>query len=278
MTYNQFWNLSEKPFENTPDPKFLYWSRQHEEAMSRMLYVIKEKKGAMLITGEYGSGKTLLTRVLLKELSSEQYQEALILNPMLSPTQMIKEIIHQLGGVIPAATSKAMIFNKLNELLLDINKKNKLPVIVVDEAQAIEKIASFEEFRLMLNFQLNDGFLLSLVLVGQPELKTKIKRLPQLEQRLALRYHLRAFSELETKEYILHRLKVAGSVAEIFSEDAFKDIFAYSEGIARKINNICDFSLLVGSGEKAGKIDSGLMKKVVADLKGEEFEKVGAEK
>ncbi len=270
--YESYWKLREKPFENTPDPHFLYWSKEHEEALSRMLYVIKEKKGAILITGEYGSGKTLLTRVLLEELSASQYQTALLLNPMLSPTQLIKEIIHQLGGSVSEHAAKAIVFNRLNELLVDINKQNKVAVIVVDEAQAIARIASFEEFRLMLNFQLNESFLVNLVLIGQPELKNKISKIPQLEQRFALRFHLKALTEGETKEYILHRIKVAGGRADLFSDDAYPEIYAYTQGIPRKINNACDFAFLVGSGEKANKIGKDIIKKVVADLKGEEFE------
>lgn len=269
--YQSYWNLKEKPFENTPDPRFLFWSKQHEEALSRMLYAIQEKKGAMMVSGEFGSGKTLLTRVLVKELAVDKFQTALILNPMMAPTQLIKEIIHQLGGSVAASATKSVVFNRLNELLIEINKSNKSAVIIVDEAQAIERTASFEEFRLMLNFQLNEAFLLSLVLVGQPELNKKIAKLPQLEQRIALRFHLRALSEPETKEYILHRLSVAGGKADLFKEETYAEIFNFSVGIPRKINNLCDFALLVGSGEKASHIELPLIKKVVADLKGEAF-------
>jgi general secretion pathway protein A len=270
--YLDYWKLQEKPFENTPNPHFAYWSKEHEEALSRMLYVVKEKKGAALITGEYGSGKTFLTRVLLKELAEDKYQEALILNPMLSPAQLIKEVIHQLGGKIANSATKAVAFNRLNELLLDINKNNKLAVIVVDEAQAIQSSASFEEFRLMLNFQLNDSFLLTLILIGQPELGKKIAQLPQLEQRIALRFHLRALGEVETREYVLRRLNIAGGDEYIFSSDAFPEIFVYTRGIPRKINNLCDLALLVGKDQEAKSIDREIIRKVVADLEGREYQ------
>ncbi|MFA6431986.1 MAG: AAA family ATPase [Candidatus Margulisiibacteriota bacterium] len=269
--YEAYWKLKEKPFENTPDPKFIFWSKEHEEAVSRMLYSIKEKKGAMLISGEYGCGKTLLTRYLLQKLAEDKYQLALVLNPMLSPAQLIKEIIFQLGGTISRSAVKATAFNKLNELLININRNNKLAVIIIDEAQAIPRTASFEEFRLMLNFQLNDRFLLSLILIGQPELVPKISKLPQLEQRLALRYHLKALNEAETKEYIIHRIKVAGGNPNIFAGDSFLEIFNYSLGIPRKINNICDFALLAGSGENVKNINQVLIKKVAADLEGKEY-------
>jgi general secretion pathway protein A len=270
--YKEYWSLQEKPFENTPDPRFIYWSREHEEALSRMLYVVKEKKGAALITGEYGSGKTLLTRVLLCELADDKYQVALLLNPMLSPAQLTREIIHQLGGEIAESATKATAYYRLNELLVDVHKKGKLPVVVVDEAQALAHVASFEEFRLMLNFQLNESFLLTLILIGQPELKGKINNLPQLEQRFSLKYHLRTLGENETREYIRHRLKIAGGSEEIFAEESFGEIFRYTKGTPRKINNICDIALLVGSGDGVKRIDQNLIKKVIADFEGAEEE------
>ena len=266
--YLSYWQLTKKPFENTPDPQFIYLSKQHEEALPRMLYAIQEKKGAALITGEYGSGKTLLTRVLLSKLAENEYQLALLLNPLLSPTQLIKEVIHQLGGSISASASKATAFNRLNELLLDINRQKKMAVIVVDEAQAISRLASLEEFRLMLNFQLNEQFLLTLILIGQPELKGKIDRPPQLEQRFSLKFHLTALDQAETCEYINHRLVIAGGKKGIFTVDACQEVFAYSQGIPRRINNVCDLAMLVGSGSGAESIDREIIKKVVADFKG----------
>jgi general secretion pathway protein A len=271
--YNDYWKLKDKPFENTPDPRFLYWSKQHEEALSRMLYVVKERKGAALISGEYGSGKTVLSRELLNRLPADQYQVALLLNPMLSPSALIKEIIHQLGGTVSASAAKAVVYNKLNELLVAINQSGKMAVVIVDEAQSIRN-ADFEEFRLMLNFQLNNSFLLSLVLLGQPELNAKINKLPQLKQRFALRFHLNALSEDETKEYILRRLQVAGDGAEIFDAGALAGIYKYTLGIPRMINNVCDLALLEASGEGIRSIDGELIKKIVADFEGKGSESV----
>ena len=273
--YNDYWHLKERPFENTPDPHFIYWSKQHEEALSRMLYVIKEKKGAALITGEYGSGKTVLSRELLNRLPAGQYQVALLLNPILSPSALSKEIIHQLGGTVAASAAKAVVYNRLNELLIKLNKEGRTAAIIIDEAQAISK-ADFEELRLMLNFQLNDSFLLTLILLGQPELNVKVNNLPQLKQRFALKFHLNALSEAETKEYVLHRFKTAGGSGEVFAEAALVGIYKYSLGIPRLINNVCDLALLTGSGEGAQKIDQELIGKVVADLEGKEFKSLEA--
>jgi general secretion pathway protein A len=264
--YEEYWKLKEKPFENTPDPRFLYYSQRHEEALSRMLYAVRERKGAAILTGEYGSGKTLLSRVLLEELLQEHYQTALIFNPRLPPLELIKEIIYQLGSDILSLSNKTDALHSLNEILYKNRKDNKNTVIVIDEAQAIGEEDSFEELRLLLNFQLNDNFLLTLILLGQPELKEKIDNLPQLRQRLAVRYHLKALTEAETEEYIKHRLGVVGAKQQIFSEDACKEIYYFSAGIPRRINNICDMALLVGCGEGLNKIGKKIIKEVAEDL------------
>ncbi len=278
--YEEYWKLQEKPFENTPDPHFLYYSQRHEEALSRMLYAVRERKGAAILSGEYGSGKTLLSRVLLDELNNDQYQLALIFNPRLPPLELIKEIIYQLGKDVSSLTSKTELLHSLNDILHKNKNDNKNTVIVIDEAQAIGEEDSFEELRLLLNFQLNDNFLLTLILLGQPELKEKIDNLPQLRQRLAVRYHLKALTEIETKEYIKHRLGVAGAEQQIFSEDSFKEIYYFSAGIPRRINNICDMALLVGCGEGSDKITKNIIKEVAEDLEeipienGEKAEKI----
>lgn len=264
--YEEYWKLSEKPFENTPDPRFLYSSPRHEEALSRMLYVIKEHKGAGMLTGEYGSGKTLLSRVLLEELSSDQYQTAIIFNPRLPSLELIKEIIYQLGGNTLSIMPKTDLLHGLNEILYKNKKEDKNTVIVIDEAQAIPSDSGFEELRLLLNFQLNENFLLTLILLGQPELKEKINSLPQLRQRLAVRYHLKALSHFETKEYVNHRLEVVDAKKGIFQEEAFHEIYRYSAGIPRRINNICDLALLVGCGKGLEGIDKTTIIEVAQDL------------
>ncbi|MEA3560585.1 MAG: AAA family ATPase [Candidatus Omnitrophota bacterium] len=264
--YEEYWKLQEKPFENTPDPHFLYYSQRHEEALSRMLYAIRERKGAAVLTGEYGSGKTLLSRVLLEELSNEKYQSALIFNPRLPPLELIKEIIYQLGRDVSSLSSKTGLLHSLNEILYKNRDDNKNTVIVVDEAQAIGEEGTFEELRLLLNFQLNDNFLLSLILLGQPELKKKVEEMPQLRQRLAVRYHLKALTGKETEEYIKHRVAVAGAKKQIFSEDALKKIYYFSAGIPRRINNICDMALMVGCGEEQDIIDKNIIEEVADDL------------
>lgn len=263
--YEVYWRLKEKPFENTPNPRFIYYSQRHEEAFSRMLYAIRERKGALILTGECGSGKTLLSRVLLGELSGEGYQSAVILNPILEPLDLFREIIYQLGGNSVSLSTKMDLLHYLNDLLYKNKDENKNTVILIDEAQAIP-LQALEELRLLLNFQLNDCFLFTLVLLGQPELKEKMNTLPQLRQRLGIKYHLKALTQEQTKEYVLHRLMVAGAEKEIFEEGAFDKIYRFSGGVPRRINNVCDLALLVGSGEGLDKIDEKTIEEVAEDL------------
>lgn len=270
--YEEYWGLKEKPFENTPDPRFIYYSPKHKEALARMHYAVRERKGAALFTGEYGSGKTLLSRVLWNELQQEnRYQSVLILDPRLSALQFIREIIQQLGGSEPPRT-KIDLFHSLHKILYSNYSTGKSTIIVIDEAQAIRNKDVFEELRLLLNFQLENAFLLTIVLLGQPELKNTIDSLPQLNQRMAVRYHLSALDELETKEYIQHRLTVAGVERPIFDDEACREIYFCSKGLPRSINNICDLALLIGYGNGLNTIGKKIIQELSEDIETLDFE------
>ncbi|MCK9594982.1 MAG: AAA family ATPase [Candidatus Omnitrophica bacterium] len=270
--YTSFWGLKAKPFENTPDPQFIYYSKQHKEAVARLLYVVREHKGAALFTGEYGSGKTLLSRVLWHELQQEnRFQSVFILNPRLSGLEFIQEIVHQLSNS-EAASNKIDLFHALHRILYANHNAGKHTVIIIDEAQAIQDQDIFEEIRLLLNFQLDDAFLLTIILIGQPELKYSVMSLPQFMQRLAVRYHLKALDENETKEYIRHRLKVGGATRDIFEEEALKEVYFCTSGTPRRINTICDLALLVGFGNGAAMIDKKTISKINEDLGSADFD------
>jgi general secretion pathway protein A len=270
--YEAYWGLSEKPFENTPDPRFFYYSQQHKEAVARMLYVVREHKGAALFTGEYGCGKTLLSRVLWHELQQEnRYQSVFILNPRLSGKEFIQEIVHQLGGT-GESQDKIDLFHSLHKILYANHNANKHSVIIIDEAQAIQDKDTFEEIRLLLNFQLDNAFLLTIILLGQPELKYTVMSLPQFMHRMAVRFHLKAFNEVESREYIEHRLGVCGLKKVVFYDDAYKEIHLCSGGIPRRINTICDLALLVGFGNGLTKIDRNTIIKINEDLESPDFD------
>ncbi len=269
--YNEYWGFKEKPFENTPDPRFFYCSTKHEEALMRLLYAVKERKGAAMLSGEYGSGKTLLSRVVLAKLLSDDdhYKVALIVNPAIPKDELLSEIVYQFGAEVTKQDTKSVLLHKLNDILYRNRSSNRHSVIIIDEAQTIEDEPALEELRLLLNFQLNEVFLLTLLLIGQPELRDKIDRLPQFSQRLAIRYHLYTLDSNETKEYIRHRCRIAGREELVFSDSAMELIYNVSKGIPREINNICDLSLVIGFGEKAKLIDEATVLKVIGDMKPE---------
>lgn len=263
--YLKHWNLKEKPFENTPDPKFLYHSNQHEEGLSRLLYVVREGKGAGLLTGIYGCGKTLLSRTLSKELENDIYKVAYITNPRLTDTEMLKMIFHFLGGT-QTLSGKGDILIALEKLLTGNLRDGKKTVVVLDEAHAIEDPSIFEEVRLLLNFQTDNRFLLTLLLLGQDELKEKIEINKQLDQRIALRYHLEGLAAEDTARYVHHRLLIAGAKVEIFDAEALAMVYLRSGGIPRRINQICDMSLLTGMTHGAQTINEPIVHEAVESL------------
>lgn len=270
--YQAYWGLKEKPFENTPDPRFIYYSSKHEEALMRLLYAVREKKGAAMLSGEYGSGKTLLSRVVVGQLmqQEDEYKVALVVNPAITSLQLLGEILYQLGEENSTRDRKIDILRRLNEIFYKTTQNNKHTVIVIDEAQTIEDDSVFEELRLLLNFQLNERFLLTLILLGQPELRDKIDRIPQLKQRLSVKYHLEALDFEQTREYIQHRCRVAGREDKLFSDEAIGLVYTASRGIPREINNLCDMALVIGFGERTAHIDGRITQEVIRDFKPQE--------
>jgi general secretion pathway protein A len=264
--YLEHWGLNEMPFENTPDPRFLYYSAQHEEVLTRMLYVVMNKKGAGMLTGIFGCGKTLIGQSVLKELAKDRYKVALITNPRLEDIDLLRMIVYYLG-VIEPPQRKSDVLILLNNILLNNVRDGKETVVIVDEAHCIDKDSIFEELRLLLNFQFTDRFLLTLLLFGQPELMQKVETNKQLSQRINIRSHLDSLDLKDTKSYIAHRLGIAGlSDRHIFDDDGIKIVYRHSGGIPRRINQICDMALFTGYCEGATEIKSNIIEAVVKDL------------
>ncbi|MFQ5930922.1 MAG: AAA family ATPase [Nitrospiraceae bacterium] len=262
-SYLGYWGLAELPFENVPDAKYYFPSPMHEEALHRLLYGIETQKGALMLTGEVGCGKTLISRALFGQLSSQEYDLALIANPSLEVNQFLGEVLYQLG--IQSNGSKVELIHRLDTRLLENHKRGLKTVLVVDEAHIIHDELLFEELRLLLNFQLNNRFLLTLVLIGQPELNKRVLAIKQFAQRISIRYHLRTFNADETASYVKFRLKSASYVKEIFTPNAVRQVFKHSGGIPRNINTLCDLALLIGYMEKATKVDVPTIERAAAD-------------
>jgi general secretion pathway protein A len=196
-------------------------------------------------------------------LADEEFDIGLITNPTLTPLDFLKEVVYQIGLDV-TSNSKADLLETLNRLLIDNLLINKNTLLIIDEAQLISS-DTFEEIRLILNYQMNDRFLMTILLIGQPELKNMIRKYKQLDQRIAIRYHLNPLNDIEAVNYILYRLDKAGVTEPIFTCEALEAIYHFSEGVPRVINNICDLSLLIGFSLKVKDIDEQIIKKVAKD-------------
>lgn len=243
--YERHWGLDLRPFENVPDPRFYVPSMKHETAKQRVLYGIHTRKGIVMLTGEIGSGKTLISRSLILNLPRSRYEIGVVANPSIPDNEFLGEILFQFG-LNPAGTKTEQL-RRLNDQLLMNYRRGVDTILVVDEAQAIKDDQLFEELRLLSNFQLNDRFLMTLVLLGQPELRERVARIPQLAQRVAIQYHIERFNRAETKAYILGRLSAAGCARNVFSSGAITLIYNQTGGVCRLINSLCDLSLYFGS-------------------------------
>lgn len=268
--YEAYYGLKMKPFSKTPDPRFLYMSKAHAEALARLQYGVEEKE-FMLLTGEIGSGKTTLSRALIDSLNTESssgsHQIILIINPRLSPTNLLKTLATGIGMDRPPRYRND-ILEEIYKYLYTLYTEGKVPVIIIDEAQLIPGKETFEELRLLTNFQLDDANLFSLILIGQTDLRKRLegKAYQSLRQRIGLLYHLEGLSEEEVGAYINHRMAVAGREERIFSDGALRSIYRHSGGIPRKINNICSYALLEGFGRGVNLIEEEIIEDVAEEL------------
>jgi type II secretory pathway predicted ATPase ExeA len=272
--YEQHWGLKEKPFQNTPDTRYLYLSSQHEDALMKLGYVFAQDLGCGVLTGVFGCGKTLLGRVILNDLGRDRYACAFINNPcVFEPAEFLRAVVRGLSPQsLPEKKTELLadpLLEKLGSILINNVRDGKKNIIVIDEAHTIEDNRLFEQLRLILNFQLEDRFLLTLLVLGQPELKDKISGNKPLDQRAAVRCFLGPLSDDDVVKYISHRLKVAGKNApaeSIFDKESLLAIAGFSGGIPRRINTVCDLSLMTGFARKVEKINAGLVAEVIKDF------------
>jgi len=263
--YLEFFGLHRKPFSKTPDPSMLFESPRHAEALARMEQAVEDRE-LMVLTGEIGCGKTTLSRALLDRLP-ETVRPALIINPALSPNQLLRTIAVRLGEDNPRHYRSDLI-EQVHGMLFKCYESGTLPLLVIDEAQAIPSRETFEEVRLLTNFQLDDRNLVAVLLMGQPELARRLKRpaYEALRQRIGLTYHLGALAADEVGEYLKFRLAAAGRQEPLFDDEAVATIAAISRGIPRWVNNVAAASLLEGFGREAKTIDRSIVEDAARDL------------
>ncbi|MGD0414471.1 MAG: AAA family ATPase [Terriglobales bacterium] len=267
--YKSFYNLQRNPFEITPDPSFLFPTTRHNEALASLYYGVTAHRGFVVLTGEVGTGKTLILRSLLGLLQRRDVAFALIFNPTLSPLEFMRYIAGDFGLPV-AGKAKDELIHVLNGFLLQRHQRGLTTILVVDEAHHLSP-EILEEIRLLTNLETSQQKLLQIVLAGQPELDQKLDsyELRQLKQRIALRCHLDALSLDETMKYMGRRLQISGApvAGQIFPAAAIEAVFRYSRGIPRLINTICENALLAGYAKQAATITPEIIDAVARDLR-----------
>ena len=266
MSYLQHFNLSEQPFRLTPDPGFVYWSKQHARAKAYMESTIWLADGFVVITGEIGSGKTTLLQSFLSEIDDDVVY-AVVSQTQLSATQFLQAVLTEFGFK-PFDKQKVELLDMLNMFLIEQYSNGKKVVLVVDEAQNLSTKV-LEEIRLLSGIETHKEKVLRIILAGQPELKTSLEspKLRQLVQRVRLRFHIGPLDRGETRNYIEHRLSIAGrDDGELFADDTFDDIYRYTGGIPRLINTLCDTALLCAFADEKTTVGVEDVRAAVAEL------------
>jgi general secretion pathway protein A len=265
--YEQFYGFTERPFEISPDPRFEYPSEVHEEALAHLRYAVREGKGFSVITGEAGTGKTTLVHLLLSKLEGN-VRTSYIFNPLLDQADFLNYICDDLGIESKGMRSRGQSLAALHNFLLNCFARGEKVFLIIDEAQSLDP-KLLQEVRLLTNLETATAKLLHVILLGQPELNTILEepRFRPLKQRITVRYHLRPLGLKETKEYILYRLKRAGSRnLKIFDNGAIEEIYKYSTGIPRLVNIVCDNALLTGFSLDQKQIGKKIIRDVIRNL------------
>ena len=266
--YLDYYGLSEAPFDITPNPRFLFYSAKHREAFNHLLYGIRERKGFVQLTGEVGAGKTTLCRALLEQLDGH-YATALILNPVMSPDELMKAIAIEFGLPVNGL-DRLDTLAVINQFLLQQVERGQDTVLIIDEAQDLTD-ELLEQVRLLSNLETDNRKLLQIVLLGQPELRDRLNnpRLRQLRQRITVRYHLLPLRRAEVNQYVQHRLEVSGAKgAPYFTQPALWRVYGYSKGIPRLVNAVCDKALLAGFVQQQERIGFTMIGRALRELEG----------
>jgi general secretion pathway protein A len=267
--YEAYYGLQEKPFGITPDPRYLYLSRTHQDAFAHLLYGLRNRVGFIAVTGEVGAGKTTVLRAFCSQFDEAAYRLALIFNPRLTPIGLLQSINTEFG-LYGRSRSLAALVRELNGFLLEENRSGRTPVLIIDEAQNLAAEV-LEQIRLLSNLETERDKLIQIILVGQPELAELLARpgLRQLSQRIVVRCRLEALDRAETGAYILHRLRVAGRAdGTLFTAAALQEVHRHTQGLPRLINLVCDRALLIGYAEGRGQVCRREVRRAAREIAG----------
>ena len=267
--YDSYFGLTELPFSIAPDPRYLYLSDGHREALAHLLYGIGEGGGFLVLTGEVGTGKTTVCRALLEQLPPE-VDVAMVFNPAVTAVELLATVCEELHIEYPKdTTSFKVLGDALYRYLLDAHARSRRTVIIIDEAQNLGREV-LEQIRLLTNLETTREKLLQVILIGQPELRQILTRpdLRQLAQRVTARYHLKPFSDRETRAYVHHRLRVAGQRRPIFDGRAIHTVHRHARGIPRLINTICDRALLGAYSAARANVSAGIVRRAAGEVLG----------
>ncbi len=267
MDYLEYFGLKEHPFSNVVDNRFYYNSPLHSDALVKLKYAVDTRKGLAVVIGPIGAGKTTLARRFLEELDESAYEAALlvVVHSSVSSEWLFKKFAIQLG-VKEVKDDKVELLTQIYRKLYEINEEGKKAVVMIDEVQMLNSKEIMEEFRGLLNMESTDGKMLNFIFFGLPELEQVLALDEPLKQRVAMRIRLNEFSEKDTRDYINHRLTVAGCDNEIFSDGAIKSMYQYTNGTPRLINTVCDNALLESYLDKTRVIDESIIQTVAVDL------------
>ncbi|MBU4212189.1 MAG: AAA family ATPase [Kiritimatiellae bacterium] len=244
--YLEYWHFNKRPFDITSDPDFFFESKGHQEAITRISFAVETQKAIVLLTGDYGSGKTVVCDTVISRLPPEQFKVAFITNPRMDSIDLAREITFQFGEDI-ASRSSYDVLHALNVLLERFAATGKHCIVFIDEAHLILDSSILEDLRLLLNHQYQKKFIFTLMLAGQTELRDRLKLIPQMTQRIGMKFHIPNLQTDEVPQYIAHRLTVAGGRPDIFEKPAVDEIVKLCNGNPREVNALADLCLLIGS-------------------------------